>query len=76
MYHNGRDRIGTIDDLIVGLTSPTPYLIHSVGGGSGLTAHRVAVPFSSIQIVDKELRLPDATHESMKALPELKYASD
>ncbi|HWW87939.1 hypothetical protein P3T16_006423 [Paraburkholderia sp. GAS42] len=38
--------------------------------------HLVAVPFSSLQFVDKQLRLPDATIESLKALPEFKYAPD
>jgi hypothetical protein len=38
--------------------------------------HFVAIPFGSLQIVDKQMRLPDASRESLKALPEFKYAPD
>jgi hypothetical protein len=53
-----------------------PYLVLSVGGFLGMGTHLVAVPFSSIQIVDKQIRLPGATRDSLKALPEFKYAPD
>ena len=76
VYNRNKDVIGTIDDLIVGPADPAPYLILSVGGFLGMGTHLVAVPFSSVQIVDKQMRLPDATKESLKALPEFKYAPD
>jgi len=34
----------------------------------------VAVPFSEIRIVGKEMQLPDATKDALKSLPEFKYA--
>jgi sporulation protein YlmC with PRC-barrel domain len=76
VYNNNKDKIGTIDDLIINPTSQAPYLILSIGGVLGMGTHLVAVPFSSIQIVDKQMRLPDATHESMKTLPEFRYAPE
>jgi hypothetical protein len=76
VYNGNKDMIGTIDDLIVGPSDPLPYLVLSVGGFLGIGTHLVAVPFSSIQIVDKQLRLPGATRASLKALPEFKYAPD
>jgi hypothetical protein len=76
VYNRNKDAIGTIDDLIVGPADPAPYLILSVGGFLGMGTHLVAVPFSSVQIVDKQMRLPDATKESLRALPEFKYAPD
>jgi hypothetical protein len=76
VYNGNKDMIGTIDDLIVGPSDPLPHLVLSVGGFLGIGTHLVAVPFSSIQIVDKQLRLPGATRASLKALPEFKYAPD
>ncbi|WP_341315306.1 PRC-barrel domain-containing protein [Paraburkholderia sp. IMGN_8] len=76
VYDRNKDKIGTIDDLIVSPTDRTSYVILSVGGFLGMGTHLVAVPFSSLQIVDKQMRLPDATRESLKALPEFKYTPD
>lgn len=76
VYNSNKETIGTIDDLIIGPTNPVPYLILSVGGFLGMGTHLVAVPFGSVQIVDKQIRLPSATKESLKALPEFRYTQD
>jgi PRC-barrel domain len=76
VYNRSNDKIGTIDDLIVSPTDRIPYVILSVGGFLGMGTHLVAIPFGSLQIANKQLRLPDATRESLKALPEFKYAPD
>ena len=75
VYNDGRDTIGTIDDLIVNLRDSVTYVILSVGGFLGLGTHLVAVPFGSLRVVDKQMHLPGATRDSLKALPEFKYAS-
>lgn len=74
VYNRDKDQIGTIDDLIVSPGDRVAYVILSVGGFLGMGTHLVAVPFSSLQVVDKQIRLPDATKDSLKALPEFKYA--
>jgi hypothetical protein len=76
VYNRNKDKIGTIDDLIVSPTDRAPYVILSVGGFLGMGTRLVAVPFSSLQVVDKQFRLPDATRESLNALPEFKYAPE
>ena len=76
VFNRNKDQIGTIDDLIIGPNDPVPYAVLSVGGFLGMNTHLVAVPFSSLQIVNKQVRMPDATKESLKALPEFKYAPD
>ena len=75
VYNDGRDTIGTIDDLIVNLRDSVTYVILSVGGFLGLGTHLVAVPFGSLRVVDKQMHLPGATRDSLKALPEFRYAS-
>ena len=76
VYNRNKDNIGTIDDLIVSPTDRVPYVILSVGGFLGMGTHLVAIPFGSLQVVDKQMRLPDATRESLKALPEFRYAPE
>lgn len=74
VYNRSKERLGTIDDLLVVPNNKDTYLILSVGGFLGMGTHLVAVPFSDIRIVDKQMQLPDATKDSLKTLPEFKYA--
>jgi hypothetical protein len=74
VFNRDRDRLGTIDDLIVVPNNKDAYVILSVGGFLGMGTHFVAVPFSEIRIVGKQMQLPDATKDSLKSLPEFKYA--
>jgi hypothetical protein len=75
VYNEGRDAIGTIDDLIVSPKDNVTYAILSVGGFLGLGTHLIAVPFATLQVADKQMRLPGATRDSLKALPEFRYVS-
>lgn len=77
VYNRNKDNIGTLDDLIVspGADRGT-YAILSVGGFLGLGKHLVAVPFNELQIQNRRIVLPDATKQSLEALPEFKYAPD
>lgn len=76
VYNRDKDRIGTIDDLILSPSDRNAFAILSVGGFLGMGKHYVAIPFSSLQISDKQVMLPDATKQSIEALPEFKYAPD
>lgn len=75
VYNESRDAIGTIDDLIVSPKDNVTYAILSVGGFLGLGTHLIAVPFATLQVADKQMRLPGATRDSVKALPEFRYVS-
>lgn len=75
VYNESRDAIGTIDDLIASPKDNVTYAILSVGGFLGLGTHLVAAPFTSLQVADKQMRLPGATRDSLKELPEFRYAS-
>jgi sporulation protein YlmC with PRC-barrel domain len=65
--------VGTIDDLIVTPTEKVPFAVLSVGGFLGMGTKYVVVPFSSLQVKDKQMVLPGATKDSLMALPEFKY---
>ncbi|WP_239482990.1 PRC-barrel domain-containing protein [Paraburkholderia sp. C35] len=76
VYNRDKDKIGTIDDLVVSPSDHTAFAILSVGGFLGMGKHYVAVPFGDLQINAKQVTMPDATKSSLEALPEFKYAPD
>jgi len=76
VYNRDKDKIGTIDDLVVSPTDHTAFAILSVGGFLGMGKHYVAVPFNDLQITAKQVTMPGATKSSLEALPEFKYAPD
>lgn len=53
----------------------TITLVLSVGGFLGVGSSYVVVPYSAIEIRDKKMVLRGATKESLKNLPEYKYAN-
>jgi len=65
--------VGTIDDLIVTPTEKVPFAVLSVGGFLGMGTKYVVVPFSSLQVKDKQIVLPGATKDTLEALPAFKY---
>lgn len=73
VYNSTKEKIGTVDDLILGPPDWVPYAVLSVGGILGVGNHLVTVPLSKMQIVGDQLVLPDATKDTLKALPEFKY---
>jgi hypothetical protein len=73
---DANEDVGTIDDLIVTPGEKVPFAVLSVGGFLGVGSKYVVVPFSAPQVKDKtHMILPGATKDSLKALPEFKYAS-
>jgi sporulation protein YlmC with PRC-barrel domain len=69
------ETVGTIDDLIVTPSEKVPFAVLSVGGFLGMGTKYVVVPYSALQLRDKKMVLSGATKESLKALPEFKYAN-
>ena len=69
------ETVGTIDDLIVTPSEKVPFAVLSVGGFLGMGTKYVVVPYSALQVRDKKMVLLGATKESLKALPEFKYAN-
>jgi hypothetical protein len=73
VVNENNETVGTIDDLIVTPSERVPYAVLSVGGFLGMGTKYVVLPFSSLQIKDKQIVLPGATKDALKALPEFKY---
>jgi sporulation protein YlmC with PRC-barrel domain len=68
------ERIGTVDDLIIG-KDRVLFAILEVGGFLGLGSHFVAVPYQSLKIGEApaKILLPGASKDALKNLPEFKY---
>ena len=75
VVNEANETVGTIDDLIVTPTEVVPFAVLSVGGFLGMGTKYVVVPYNALRIQDKKMVLPGATKDSLKALPEFKYAS-
>ena len=75
IINSANETVGTIDDLIVTPSDKVPFAVLSVGGFLGLGKKYVVVPYSDLQVANSRMMLPGATKESLKALPEFKYAS-
>jgi hypothetical protein len=73
VVNEAKETVGTIDVLIVTATDKVPFTVLSVGGFLGMGTRYVVVPFSSLQMTDKQMVLPGATKDSLKELPEFKY---
>ena len=74
VVNEANETVGTVDDLIVTPTEVVPFAVLSVGGFLGMGTKYVVVPYSALKVQDKKMVLPGATKESLKALPEFKYA--
>jgi hypothetical protein len=73
VVNDKNERIGTIDDLIIG-SDKVLFGILQVGGFLGLGSHYVAVPYQELKISDgPKIVLPGASKEELKSLPEFKY---
>jgi hypothetical protein len=74
VLNEANEKVGTIDDLIVTLTNKVPYAVLSVGSFLGMGTRLVVVPYDTMTAGDKNMVLPGATRDSLKMLPQFKYA--
>lgn len=75
VYDDNKHKLGTIDDLIVSPKDSVTYAILSIGGFAGIGKHLVAMPFSNLKVVDEQVQLRGLTSDSLKAMPEFRYAT-
>ena len=76
VVNDQNEKIGTIEDIIIG-RDRVLFAVLQVGGFLHLGDHRVAVPYQSLVLDESgsKIKLPGATQEALKKLPEFKYAS-
>ncbi|MCD7097501.1 PRC-barrel domain-containing protein [Stenotrophomonas sp. MMGLT7] len=74
VYNEAKEKVGTVDDIIVTPDSSVSYAIVGAGGFVGLGRHNVAVPVRQFRLQGQDFVLPGATKDAIKALPEFQYS--
>jgi sporulation protein YlmC with PRC-barrel domain len=74
VYNDKNERIGTLDDIVVG-RDKVMYGVLQVGGFLGIGGKLVAVPYDSLKIDEsgKRVELPGASKDELTKLAEFKY---
>jgi sporulation protein YlmC with PRC-barrel domain len=80
VVNDKNEKIGKVDDLIISPSkdSNTPaasFAIIGVGGFLGMGKRDVAIPMEQLKIQNKQLALPGATKDTLKAMPPFLYQS-
>jgi hypothetical protein len=75
VLNDANETIGKIDDLLVSPDGKAPFAVLSIGGFLGMGSHMVVVPYDSLRLVDNKVVLPGGTKDTLKMLPEFKYAT-
>lgn len=74
VYNDANEKVGVVEDIIVTPDKAMSYAIVSSGGFLGMAKHDVVIPVNQFKIKSARITLPGATKESVKAMPEFKYA--
>ena len=75
VVNDQNEKVGTIEDIIIG-RDRVLFAVLQVGGFLHLGGRMVAVPYQSLVLDESgsKIKLPGATQEALKNLPEFKYA--
>lgn len=80
VYNDNNEKIGSIDDLVLGKDNKADAIILSVGGFLGMGNKLIAVPCTQLRLGDTKnasstdkVVMPGATKESLKAQREFNY---
>ena len=74
VFNDKPERIGAVDDIVVGPDKSVSYAIIGVGGFLGVGRHDIAVPVARLQLKDGKFVLPGATQEALKEVPRFEFA--
>jgi hypothetical protein len=75
VYNQNNEKIGSIDDLIIGADGTVTHVIISAGSFVREKKHDVAVDTASLDARDGKLYVDGATREVVKALPKFAYSA-
>ena len=77
IYNAENEKVGKLDDFIIGTDDQISTAIISVGGFLGLGSRRISVSSDLLEGNDRgQMVLPIATKEKLMALPEFCYVED
>ena len=82
VYNDRDEKIGSVDDLVLGKDNKADDVIVSVGGFLGMGTKLVSVPYTQLRLGDtknasssNKVVMPGATKESLKTQPEFHYTN-
>ena len=81
VYNDKDEKIGSIDDIILGKDNKPAQVVVSVGGFLGMGAKLVSVPYDKLQFgdtnrnSDNRVMMPGATRDSLNGMQAYHYAS-
>jgi sporulation protein YlmC with PRC-barrel domain len=82
VYNDHNEKVGSVDDLMLGKDNKADDVIVSVGGFLGMGTKLVSVPYTQLQLgdtknasSDNKVVMPGASKESLKAQPEFHYTN-
>ena len=74
IYNDTKQKIGKVDDIIIGPDRAVTYAIIGAGGFLGIDKNDVAIPIKQLKVEDGKFILQGATKETLKKMPPFKYA--
>jgi hypothetical protein len=74
VLNEANETIGKVDDVLVSPDGKAPFAVLSIGGFLGMDTRLVVVPYDNLTLVDNKIVLPGGTKDTLKMLPEFKYA--
>jgi sporulation protein YlmC with PRC-barrel domain len=74
VYNDKKEKVGTVEDIIIAPDKVVTYAIIGAGGFLGMDKHDVAIPVKQFKVVDGKFTLPGATKDAIKKMPAFKYA--
>ena len=75
VLNDANETIGKIDDVLVSPDGKAPFAVLSIGGFLGIDSRLVVVPYDNLKLVDNKIVLQGGTKDTLKMLPEFKYAA-
>lgn len=83
VYNDHDEKIGSVDDVILGKENRADMAVLSVGGFLGVGSKLVSVPYSQLRLgdtkhasSDNKVVLPGATKDSLKSQAEFHYKAN
>ena len=75
VFNENDERVGSVQDVIIGGDKTVTYAIINAGGFTGLTKHDVAVPVSKFKLIDGKLTLEGAKKDALRASAPFEYSN-
>ena len=75
VFNEQNQKIGVIDDIVIGPDKTVSYAIIGAGGYLGVGKHDVAISINHFEQRGEKFVIVGATKEALKSAPEFKYVS-